>query len=453
MTIIGIDDTDSRETGMCTTYVAHTVARRFRERERALDRSTPDERSLLVRLNPAVEHKTRGNAAVALSTTLDPETAVPIVSESIDQLAQVDDPNTNPGMVIAPDTAEWSSVDATDAVFAFARAALGERLTISDAERVLDVTGYRSNYWGNGRGRIGALAAIGAWIGRQRALHTDDTTVADRESAGGFTDWTYECISYRDRERWGTPRDVDAESVYRAAEAGYPAVWDTVDREERELVCVPHTPCPILYGVRGDDPDDCVSVAAAIDSEPVATRETFVTNQGTDTHLHDVEHLDAVVDGRAYRVEGSVGSPPETKRGGHVFTTLTDDSGTIECVAFAPTKRFRDYVRALKPGDRITVCGEVSEGTLKLEKFAVRSLRATERVTPTCPDCGRRMESAGREQGYRCRDCGTNAPEKAEREIERDLESGWYEVPPCARRHVAKPLIRGGFDAPIHPER
>jgi tRNA(Ile2)-agmatinylcytidine synthase len=92
-------------------------------------------------------------------------------------------------------------------------------------------------------------------------------------------------------------------------------------------------------------------------------------------------------------------------------------------------------------------------GTLKLEKFAVRSLVRTERVTPTCPDCERTMESAGRDQGYRCRDCGTSAPGKTRSPLERDLEPGWYEVPPLARRHIAKPLVRGGFDAPIHPER
>jgi tRNA(Ile2)-agmatinylcytidine synthase len=63
------------------------------------------------------------------------------------------------------------------------------------------------------------------------------------------------------------------------------------------------------------------------------------------------------------------------------------------------------------------------------------------------------MESAGRGQGYRCRDCGTSAPGKTEVSVDRDLEVGWYEVPPCARRHVAKPLVRGGFDAPTHPER
>jgi len=122
-------------------------------------------------------------------------------------------------------------------------------------------------------------------------------------------------------------------------------------------------------------------------------------------------------------------------------------------VAFEPTKRFRDRVRALRPGDRVTVCGEVSDGTLKLEKFAIRDLVETEPTTPTCPGCGRSMSSAGADQGYRCRDCGTSADEPAERTLYRDLDVGWYEVPPVARRHVAKPLVRGGFDAPVHPAR
>jgi tRNA(Ile2)-agmatinylcytidine synthase len=39
------------------------------------------------------------------------------------------------------------------------------------------------------------------------------------------------------------------------------------------------------------------------------------------------------------------------------------------------------------------------------------------------------------------------------RPVDRDLDPGWYEVPPVARRHLAKPLVRGGFDAPTHPER
>ena len=436
MTVVGIDDTDSRERGMCTTYVAARIAERLRREGRAV------ERCLLVRLNPAVEYKTRGNAALAIHTDADPERAFDIARERLEELAETADERTHPGLVVTADAPDAVA----DEVSAFTRAAIRDHLEIADAVDLVERRGYRAWHVGDGRGRIGALAAVGAWT--------------------ALDEWTYEYISYRGAERWGTPRDVDRESVFAAADRGYPDVWDTVDRGEDEAVCVPHTPGPILHGIRGDDPDAVRDVAERIASEAVASSRLFVTNQGTDVHLRDGT-LESVTDGRAYRVDGRVASAPDTRRGGHVFFALEEDEATdgtragdgeerrrrLECAAFEPTKRFRDRVRALRVGDRLTVCGEVSRGTLKLEKFAVRDPVTTERATPTCPDCGRTMESAGRNQGYRCRDCGTSADGKAERPLERDLEVGWYEVPPCARRHVAKPLVRGGFDAPTHPER
>ncbi|WP_255191124.1 tRNA(Ile)(2)-agmatinylcytidine synthase [Natronobeatus ordinarius] len=435
MTVVGLDDTDSRELGMCTTYVATRVAERLANVKRLL----------LVRLNPAVPYKTRGNAALAIHADCDSDVAFDVAREELESLSADGDEATNPGLVVADGDAAAVPAD----VRTFARDALWEHHEIADAEALLERHGYRSWHVGDGRGRIGALAAVGAW----RA----------------FDDWTYECISYREPDRWGTPRDVDAESVFAAAEWGYPTVWDTVDRDEDELVCVPHTPCPILYGIRGDDPDAVRDVAERIEGEPVDRHQLFVTNQGTDAHLRDATIAD-VRDGGAYRLEGTVVSEPETRRGGHVFFTLaaegsasnaSSDAGgdasangdRLECVAFEPTKRFRDRVRTLRVGDRLTVCGEISDGTCKLEKVAVRELVRTERVTPVCPDCGRTMESAGRNQGYRCRDCKTHADGKAAVALERDLEEGWYEVPPCARRHVAKPLVRDGFDGPTHPER
>ncbi len=416
MTVVGIDDTDSRELGMCTTYVAARLAERL-----------PNvERTLLVRLNPAVEHKTRGNAALAVHTDADPATARAAVSEEL-SLAETDDPQTNPGAVVA----DREPSEMPDAVARFAREALRKFHDIEDTRRLAAEYGFETLTAGNGRGVVGALAAVGAWA--------------------AFEEWTYECISYRERERWGTDRAVDHDSLFTAADEGYPDVWDTVDREEGAAVCVPHTPCPILHGIRGDDPDAVCDVATAIESEPVARRHLFVTNQGTDAHLREAS-IDEVQNGRAYCVTGTVTSSPETREGGHVFFTLEGKNG-LQCAAFEPTKRFRDRVRALRVGDRLTACGEVSDGTLKLEKFAARELNRTERVTPDCPDCGRSMESAGAEAGYRCRDCDTTAAGKVERRVDRDLEEGWYEVPPVARRHIAKPLVRGGFDAPVHPER
>jgi tRNA(Ile2)-agmatinylcytidine synthase len=432
VTVLGLDDTDSRDRGMCTTYAAARVARRLRERGAAVDRT------LLVRLNPAVEFKTRGNAALAVHTDADPAEALAVARAELDRAAAVGDPQTNPGVVVAP----GPPGDVPDGVAAFARGALREHHAIADAEARVEAAGYEAVGWGNGRGRVGALAAVGAW----RA----------------FGEWTYERIAYRPESRWGTEREVDRDSVFAAADRGYPTVWDTVDRGEGEAVCVPHTPGPVLYGVRGDDPDSAERVATGIDSEPPVFGWTFVTNQGTDAHLRAGALAD-LQDGRAYRVEGTVSTAPETRRGGHVFFELRADrdregdedgrGAMAVCAAFEPTKRFRDRVRALRSGDRIAACGEVSVGTLKLEKFAVRDLVRTERIVPECSSCGASMESAGADQGYRCRDCGTDAPGKVATPIERALEPGWYEVPPCARRHVAKPLVRGGFDAPVHPER
>ena len=422
MTIIGLDDTDSRDRGMCTTYAAARIAERIEAAGgRVVDR-------LLIRLNPAVEHKTRGNAALAVHTDLPVDRGFEIAHEVIDGAAETADRNTNPGLVVAP----GESTEVPPEVVEFARHAVRDHHDLADAEALIDACGYRHAAWKNGRGVIGALAAVGA--------------------DAAFEDWTYEHIAYRPRERWGTTRRVDRESVFAAADAAYPAAWDTVDRVEDQVVCVPHAPGPILYGIRGDEPAAVREVADGIESEPIETTALFRTNQGTDAHLIDAD-LAEVEDGRSYRVDGTVVQAPETRRGGHVFLTVADEGRTLRCAAFEPTKRFRDRVRALREGDRLTVCGEVSERTLKLEKFAVRDLVRTERVVPDCPECGRSMESAGRDQGYRCRDCATEAPGTVERDVDRDLEAGWYEVPPCARRHVAKPLVRGGFDAPTHPER
>lgn len=421
MTVIGLDDTDSRTQGMCTTYLAARLAERIR------DAGGTVERLLLVRLNPAVKHKTRGNAALAIHTDFDADRAFELAREELASAAETDDPRTNPGLVVAPHGPD----EAPDEIAEFARRAVRELLSRGEAERRIEAAGYRHAGWKNGRGKIGAVAAVGAHA--------------------AFSEWTYEHISYREPERWGTPREVNFDSAFAAADSGYPDVWDTVDRGTGEAVCVPHTPCPILHGIRGDDSEAVRRVSEGIDGEPVARTALFVTNQGTDAHLQDAA-LHEVEDDSAYRVTGTVASAPETRRGGHVFFAVTDGEAELTCAAFEPTKRFRDHVRNLRPGDRITACGEVAKGTLKLEKFAVRSLDATELVTPNCPDCGRSMKSAGAGQGYRCRRCGTDAAGKVERELDRELEVGWYEVPPEARRHIAKPLVRGGFDAPTHPE-
>lgn len=419
MTIIGIDDTDSRTKGMCTTYVGHRIA------EDLSDHGAEVSRVLLVRLNPAAKHKTRGNAAIAIHTDADTETAFTIAKQNLDKYAVTDDEMTNPATIIASSVPQMLS--------GYTQRVMHELIEIEEAEEIIkNHSELQSYYKGNGRGRIGSLAAIGSWQ--------------------TFTDWTYETISYREEEQWGTERTVDSETVVSAANEHHPDVWDTIDRTNGDTVCVPHTPCPILHGIRGDDRQATNTVAKSIESEPVKSRQTFQTNQGTDVHLQN-STIDEVDENSAYRFTCEVSSEPETIEGGHVFFNVQgiESDTEIQVAAFEPTKNFRKYVRQLQVGDVIEVCGGISKGTLKLEKFNVKELNTTELQNPYCESCEKSMSSMGANQGYRCGNCGDTESSKVTVEIERALETGWYEVPPCARRHISKPLVRFNTDEQTHP--
>jgi tRNA(Ile2)-agmatinylcytidine synthase len=419
MVLIGVDDTDSQTAGMCTTYVATAIAARLR------DEGARVGRPYLIRLNPAVEHKTRGNAAVALETDAGVDQVRRSTSAVIEAHACTDSPGTDPGVVIA----DHPIAAIPRSVRRFSTTCLHRIVTPAAAAAIITDHGYIQQGWGSGRGLIGALAAVGAM-----ATHHP---------------WSYELIAYRHRARWGTAREVDHDTVAAAAEVAYPAVWDTYDHSASYPVCVPRTPCPVLYGIRGERPAVVRSTAAAIEAEPVTHRQLFRTNQGTDAHIHPPER--PLQQQTAYRLGGTVADAPITVEGGHVFIDVATTVGPITAAAFEPTKQFREIIRALVPGDRLTVYGTHVDGQVNLEKVHLRELRRHRWETPTCPDCDARMSSAGREAGYRCDRCGTTAATRVRSPMRRGVTPGWYEVPPSARRHLARPLVRHPAGAPISP--
>jgi tRNA(Ile2)-agmatinylcytidine synthase len=169
----------------------------------------------------------------------------------------------------------------------------------------------------------------------------------------------------------------------------------------------------------------------------------YLTNQGTDGHLKKGS-IGALVEGHSYRLAGRVTAGGVTGRGGHVSIELGDAGHRLRCMAYEPTKGFRDIARALILGDLVEVCGSYKGGSLNLEKLClVGPARDVTIIPPRCPSCGKRMTSAGRLKGYKCRTCGGKSAAGEERVRERTIGAGWYEVPPCARRHLARPLARG----------
>jgi len=427
--IIGIDDTDSRSDGGCTTYIAAVLVEKLKKYGDLADYP------LLIRLNPNIKYKTRGNGAVAINIEIDGASEADEVREVVlDEVrvqSKLSDENTNPGVVFLNN----APPDMRNDLESFSRRAMQDILRIKDAKDLLNRYDIDSCGFKNGRGLIGALAAAAVAL-------------------NGIPDHTFELIAYRMPAQIGTPREVDAGSIRDADLQTYPRTWDTVDIANKAVVCVPHGCDPVLFGIRGEA-DAVIDAAGHIRSEQVKRAVLFRTNQGTDMHLMR-STIDRTRGGRSYILRGVVSSAPRTIHGGHVIFGITDpQSGSrIDCAAFEPTKNFREIIRQLAVGDRVVVCGSVDGGTVHLEKIKIEHLTALyETRNPVCT-CGRRMKSAGVGQGYRCKRCRTVSLVPDRVPVKRSLDCGWYEVPPSARRHIAKPLVRcaGGVHL-VHPGR
>jgi tRNA(Ile2)-agmatinylcytidine synthase len=225
---------------------------------------------------------------------------------------------------------------------------------------------------------------------------------------------------------------------------------DSYDEANRSATMVPASPCPVLFGIRGTEPADLPAALALVGPERPEGWLVFRTNQGTDDHLLPRLLAEARAS-EGVAVAGTVDAGPRTIEGGHVLLTVKEGRARLDLAAYEPTKGFRDVVRMLRPGDRVVACGSVRDGprTLNLEKLKVVALGApVERVklaNPKCPGCGKGMKSVGAGAGYRCARCGTKAPPGAARfeDRPRGIMPGWYEVPTCARRHLARPLKLG----------
>ena len=402
--LLGIDDTDS-PSGMCTTYLGALLARQL------IKMHMPVREVRLLRLNPNVIYKTRGNAAICMDVNGDAESVFETASELVSELAHFAHENTNPGVVVVENSPGPE----------FYWKAVRDFCTIEEAITVLENAGALYKGFKNGRGLIGATAAV----------------------CSVLPDRTFEYLTYRNSNVFGSARGVNRGSLFEAEASTFPHTWDTVDVENNTVVCVPHTPDPVLFGIRGESPSWVAFARMQVNSEPTGIEQIFVTNQGTDAHLVEGK-IGALTEGRSYRVTGMVCSHAKTGRGGHVSIDLAEGEERVRCMAYEPTKGFRNVLRALWPGDRVSVTGSYKGGSVNLEKLCILTLAtAMSSRPPVCPSCNARMTSAGFEKGYKCRKCGAREKEPEVTLHDRAITPGWYEVPPVARRHLAKPLCRG----------
>ena len=424
---IAVDDTDSRA-GNCTSYLMTEIMRELSDMDII---GNPR----LVRLNPAVPWKTRGNGALVLrigkgcdtkkrigsiggsdvfcfSTASEWE---PDAASIIERLKPVIERNrsddSDPGLVVSVKRPSASLYN--DAV----KKIVEKEYVKAELERI----GAATFELGCGRGIIGAAAAM-AW------------------EPG---DSTYEVLTYRERKRWGTEREFDPMSV-REMDSLFASTFNSWEEREQKVTMIPSTPCPVLFGLRGDDENDVIKAATHLRTEKADRWVTFLTNQGTDDHI--IRNASDIAENSSYEIEGTVSGYARRIRGGHTFIDIDTVHGTVTCAAYEPSKEFRMLFSNLVPGDRIRAIGEMRDHprTLNTEKVNVISVaeKFTKVSNPVCSKCGKRMQSAGKGQGYRCKACRTRSKETHTIKETRWVVPGWYEPPASARRHLSKPLKR-----------
>ena len=171
---IGIDDTDSPD-GMCTTFLASTILKEFRDKGIEIVGHPR-----LIRLNPFARFKTRGNGGVSFKLGMDQNIALAkeIVLKYVSELSMFDCDNTNPGVVFYQGEITEEMIDYAE-IHKFKK----------------------------GRGIIGSIAAISCPL----------------------EDYTYELLAYRHPSRYGTKRNIDYDSVVKMDRETYPETFENID--------------------------------------------------------------------------------------------------------------------------------------------------------------------------------------------------------------------------------
>lgn len=420
---VAFDDTDSRE-GRCTTHLAFKVVEHLKKKQGVVLIDYP----LLIRLNPNIPWKTRGNGAVCVRLKVQDTDKV------IDYIRQAVEDGSAIGSGANPAIAFLEGDYVPTKLREFSALAMCDIMSRQMSEKVAKAVGIQYFTFGNGQGLVGSLGAMGCLL---------------------EGDYTFELIAYRKQKNWGRPRVIEKESVIKFSIDTYPYTFNNYDRNQGRVLIAPHSPDPVFFGIRGESPD-IVELALSVlhTEEEIEGWTIFRSNQGTNMHL---QHEIRIADIKAYTagyIRCKVSSKPYVIEGGHVIFTVKQDSAEMPAAVYEPTG-LANVATKLEDGDIIEIGVGVRKGTTKHPKILnVEYLRVLklapvyEMLNPLCQMCGKRMKSEGKNKGYQCDRCKHKDYNTKKILIlqERRIKTGLYIPTPKAHRHLTKPLQRYGIE-------
>ncbi len=312
---------------MCTTFLTYKLVDSLQRTNKVRLIDYPN----LIRLNPSIPWKTRGNGAlvIRLETNLDQGALFAISRSFVRKYAT--SVRANAGLIVL----EGETIP--QEIKEFSKLALYSVQSLRKAKSIIENRDLLSYSLRNGQGLVGALAGIG------------------NELRG---DHTFELIAYR--RNCKLSRNVDERKVRAMDVETRPSTFNCYDyKNDRMLIC-PHGPDPVLLGIRGESPRSVRrAFGMVLPLDNLLGFMIFRTNQGTGEHLQNFIDLGKVKAYSCGKVRGQVCSTPRIVRGGHVYMSLETDSGLIDCAAYEPTGEFRKSILSLICGDIVELAGSV----------------------------------------------------------------------------------------------
>ncbi|MFQ5782748.1 MAG: DUF1743 domain-containing protein [Nitrosopumilus sp.] len=414
---IGFDDTDSPK-GMCTTFLAYKIVDLLqKQKTQFLDFPR------LIRFNPNIPWKTRGNGAVSFRIkTKNPLKVKSQIKNLVSKYSDIKN-GANPGLV-------FFESDVIPSEFTtFSNLALWQLINRNNAKKFAKKNNLEFFYQGNGQGLVGAIGAIGY----------------------DFQDHTLELLSYRKREKFGKERKISTDSVKIMQKKTFPNTFNSFDTKKGRILITPHGPDPVFYGVRGENVSSLIYATKILKSgEKLDGYMIFKSNQGTGDHLKNELNFKNMKPYASGKITGIVYNSPKIVKGGHVFFKIISNNHQFWCAVYKPTG-ITSVASNLIKGDKICVGGGVRKASknfpriINLEFIEIISLEKNLSVSnPLCKKCNKKMKSKGENQGFQCIRCGKKAYRKQTLEISRKIKKKLYLPKITAHRHLTRPLQRIG---------
>ena len=415
---IGFDDTDSPK-GMCTTFLAYKIVDLLqKQKTEFLDFPR------LIRFNPNIPWKTRGNGAVSIKIkTKNPSKVKNQIKNLVSKYSDIKN-GANPGLVF------FESDTIPDEFTNFSNLALWQLINRKNAKRFAKKNDLEFFYQGNGQGLVGAIGAIGY----------------------DFQDHTLELLSYRKRTKFGKERKLSAESVKIMQEKTSPNTFNSFDTKKGRILITPHGPDPVFYGVRGENVNSLVYATKILKSdEKLDGYMIFKSNQGTGDHLKNELNFENMKPYASGKIIGIVSNTPKIVEGGHVFFKILSKNHDFWCAVYKPTGITSIALNLIK-GDKICVGGGVRKASKKFPRIInlefidiIHLEKNLTKSNPFCKKCNKKMKSKGQNQGFQCVRCGKKASKKKTVEVSRKIQKHLYIPTLSAHRHLTRPLQRIGM--------